>query len=219
MNGYDPLQKWEKWVATKFMAPPSLVERGRVVMLHCFLDDSGKDSAPSNPYVCMAGYLADLDALTGLIQKWLQLLVKHGISEIHMKDLIPISGQYKNLGWDIPKRDSVLDDFIQVIQETRLTGVGVALEMAAWRKLKKDNPNLNFGNVQQFCLQRILRLIIDRLHVAKRDDKIALVFDTDPEFGANRFNIFCALMGHDDRVRIPGEVARESAMMSPTIPI
>jgi hypothetical protein len=116
-----------------------------------------------------------------------------------MKDLIPVSGQYRNLGWDIPKRDSVLDDFIQVVRETRLTGVGVALETAAWRKLKKENPDLDFGNVQQFCLQRILRLIIDRLHAAKIDDKIALVFDTDPEFGANRFNIFCALMGHDER--------------------
>jgi hypothetical protein len=31
------------------------------------------------------------------------------------------------------------------------------------------------------------------------DDSLALVFDTDPEFGANRFNLFCTVMGHDKR--------------------
>jgi hypothetical protein len=168
-------------------------------MIHLFLDDSGKESQSTMPWVCMAGYLAEYDATVSLNQKWYQLLIKHGIRELHMKQLIPIVGQYQKLGWDAKKRDSVVGEFIQVINETRMVGAGVAVEMAAWRKRKKEHSDLNWGTAQQFCLERILSRVVEHLHNAGIDESIALVFDTDPEFGINRFNLFCALMGHDQR--------------------
>jgi Protein of unknown function (DUF3800) len=179
--------------------PAALSRRGYFLMLHLFLDDSGKESHQTNPWVCMAGYLADYETVNQLNGKWMQLLIKHGIGEIHMKQLIPISGQYKELGWDVPKRDAVVGEFIQAINETRMWGLGVAVEVEAWRKQKKKHPQLSWGTVQQFCLERLLRRTVDQLHAAGIDDTVALVFDTDPEFGPNRFNLFCALMGHDER--------------------
>ncbi len=91
-------------------------------MIHLFLDDSGKDGQQTNPWVCMAGYLADYDATVSLIGKWRQLLIAHGIREIHMKHLIPLTEPYKDLRWDSAKRDSVVNDFIQAINETRMAG-------------------------------------------------------------------------------------------------
>jgi hypothetical protein len=35
-------------------------QRDFVLFIHCFLDDSGKDSNPQNPYVIMAGYFAEM---------------------------------------------------------------------------------------------------------------------------------------------------------------
>jgi hypothetical protein len=168
-------------------------------MLHLFLDDSGKESQQTNPWVCMAGYLADDQTLLELYGKWLQLLVRHGISEIHMKHLIPIEGQYGKLGWDAAKRDAVIGEFIQAINETRMWGLGVAVEVAAWRRQKAAHPELNWRSIQQFCLERILRRAVNHLCKADINDTLALVFDTDPEFGTNRFGLFCALMGHDQR--------------------
>ena len=55
------------------------------------------------------------------------------------------------------------------------------------------------GTAQQFCLERILSRVIRQMSDAGMDDTLNLVFDTDPEFGPNRFNLFCALMGHDER--------------------
>jgi hypothetical protein len=91
-------------------------------MIHLFLDDSGKDGQQTNPWVCMAGYLADYDATVSLIGKWRQLLIAHGIREIQMKHLIPLTEPYKDLRWDSAKRDSVVNDFIQAINETRMAG-------------------------------------------------------------------------------------------------
>jgi hypothetical protein len=168
-------------------------------MLHLFMDDSGKESQQTNPWVCMAGYLADHQTLLELYGKWSQLLIRHGISEIHMKQLIPMTGQYQKLGWDTATRDSTVGELIKAINESKMSGLGVAVEVDAWSRQKKKHPKLSWGTIQQFCLERILRRTIDQLHAAKVDDTINLVFDTDPEFGSNRFNLFCALMGHDAR--------------------
>ena len=148
----------------------------------------------------MAGYLADHQTLLKLYGEWSQLLIRHRISEIHMKQLIPIVGQYEKLGWDIAKRDAVLDEFIEAINETRMWGLGVAVEVAAWRRQKARHPKLDWGTIQEFCLGRILRRTANHLDAAKIDDSLALVFDTDPEFGAGRFNMFSALMGHREEM-------------------
>jgi hypothetical protein len=44
--------------------PPAMSRRGFTLMIHLFLDDSGKESQSTNPWVCMAGYLANQEALT-----------------------------------------------------------------------------------------------------------------------------------------------------------
>jgi hypothetical protein len=168
-------------------------------MIHLFLDDSGKESQPQNPWVCMAGYLAAYKPLVELNGKWQQLTLRHGIQKIHMKQLIPMTGMYQHLGWDADKRDSVIQDFVRAINETRMSGMGVAVETAAWTKWKKQHPELAWGTIQQFCMERILSRVIGQMHDAGITKTLAVVFDTDPEFGPNRFGLFCALMGHDQR--------------------
>lgn len=183
------------------MVPPAMSRRGFTLMIHLFLDDSGKESQPQNPWVCMAGYLAGHESLIQLGERWRSLLIRQGIMEIHMKQLIPMTGMYANLGWDHAKRDAVVCDFVQAINESKMSGVGVAVETAAWRKQKKQHPHLSWGTVQQFCLERLLGRVVRQLQDAGMEDSLNLVFDTDPEFGTNRFGLFCALMGHDEKAR------------------
>src|ERR1700730_6317379 len=125
------------------------------------------------------------------------MLLKHGISGLHMRQLIPIEGEYKERGWDVPKRDEVISDFISAIKKANLTGIGIAIEMAYWRNLKKQYPDVKFGSAQEFCFQRILRKIVDRLHAAQLEGEVAILFDRDPEFAANRMNIFSSVLQHD----------------------
>lgn len=168
-------------------------------MIHLFLDDSGKESSPRMPWVCMAGYLADYEPYVGLLGKWRQLTLRHGIAALHMKDLIPLTGPYKGLGWDETKRDEVICDFISVINETRMFGVGVAVEMAAWQRVKAQFPMPGWRSVHLFCVERIMQRVITQLHAVGVDDTLNLIFDTDPEFGRDRFNLFCAMMANDKR--------------------
>lgn len=179
--------------------PPALELRGANIVLHLFLDDSGKESQQTNPFVCMAGYLADHDTLAALYGEWARLLLLHKISEIHMKRLIPITGQYAKLGWDVEKRDTVVAEFVAAINKTKMFGLGAVVEVAAWRRQKQKYPNLPWNTAHQFCLERMLSRTVLHLEDMGVSDTLALVFDTDPDFGVARFNTFCALMGHDPR--------------------
>jgi len=175
--------------------PPYKTRKWRLVMTGCF-DDSGKESEITNRFVCLAGYVAGDLNWTDFAQLWIHSLVKHNISCIHMKDLIPIQGEYKKLGWDVLKRNEVLTDFIDIIKDTDLIGVGVGVDANTWRTLPKELTR-EHGNAMEFCLQRVSRLIVDRLSKAAPRDLLSLIFDCDIEFASRRFNIFSWVREHN----------------------
>lgn len=169
-------------------------------MIECYFDDSGKESAQNEPYVCMAGYMADFSYWTLFFQQWRDLLIKHGISCIHMRDLIPLQGEYKRLGWDPQKRDKVLTDFIRIIKENQLIGFGIGVDANHWHSISED-VRRKYGNAQDFCFQRIMRMVIEKLKATKPEDVVSVTFDTDPEFARVRLNRFFEIWAHDNNAR------------------
>jgi hypothetical protein len=170
-------------------------------MIYGFFDDSGKENQSGNPYVVMAGYFGSLESWLELSRQWIDLLIKHGVSGIHMKVLIPISGEYKERGWDLPKRDAVMAEFLHVLHQAKMTGIGIAVDTEAWRAIKKEHPEYAswFGTAQEFCLQRIARRIADHLHHVAQEDQMTLVWDRDREFAVSRVKFYGGLIGHDPR--------------------
>jgi hypothetical protein len=170
-------------------------------MIYGFLDDSGKEGQETNPYVVMAGYIGSVDLWLELSRKWIDLLVKHGINAIHMKDLIPLTGEYKTRGWGIAKRDEVMSEFLDVLRQSNATGIGIAVDTEAWRAIKKEHPQYSsfFGTAQEFCMQRIIRRIVDRLHEIAQEDQVTIVWDRDHEFAVSRVKFYGNLIRHDPR--------------------
>jgi hypothetical protein len=118
-----------------------------------------------------------------------------------MKDLIPLQGEYKKLGWDAAKRDAVLKGFIQVIKATRLIGFGVGVDAQAWRDLRKLNQQLKLPDVQTFCFARTMRMVIEKIKAAVPRDFVAIHFDPDPLFGAARLRLFGEIWERDPTAR------------------
>ncbi|MFZ0802203.1 MAG: DUF3800 domain-containing protein [Terriglobales bacterium] len=169
-------------------------------MIHCFLDDSGKESDAGNRFVTMAGYLA-LDRYWMIFSEvWYNLLLKHGISWVHMRDLIPLQGEYAKLGWDTTKRDEVLADFIKAIKISELTGFGVGIDADAWREIPKQVTKKH-GNAQEFCFVRVLRQIVDRLKIAGPADHVSIHFDSDQHYTPARFKRFSEVKERDEVAR------------------
>ena len=157
-------------------------------MIRAYFDDSGSESLSSGTHVCLAGYLADDHYWVTFNRLWRHQLVRHGIGCVHMKDLIPLQGEYKSLGWDTTKRDQVIGDFIRVIQYSELIGFGVAVDAAAWREVRKKSPKS--ANAQMFCFSRLFRLVVERMKKSAPREWLNVHFDSNPEFGAQRLRLF-----------------------------
>ena len=157
-------------------------------MIRAYFDDSGSESLPSSTHVCLAGYLADDHYWITFNRLWRHQLARHGISCIHMKDLIPLQGEYRTLGWDTAKRDQVIRDFVGVIRYSELIGFGVAVDAVAWREARKRSPK-SF-NAQMFCFARLFRLVVERMKKSAPREWLNVHFDSNPEFGAQRLKLF-----------------------------
>jgi len=102
------------------------------IVIAGFFDDSGKESETTNPYVCIAGYAASGRTWNYFNELWAEALFRNDISWIHMKDLMPMQGEYKQLKWDIKKRNEVLSEFTNIIKATALE------RMDCGKQLKKQ---------------------------------------------------------------------------------
>jgi Protein of unknown function (DUF3800) len=156
-------------------------------VFHCYFDDSGKESEPTNRFVVIAGYLAVDIVWDRLEHVWSHLLIKHGLSHVHMKDILGVA---KAKGWDIPKLNSVLADFIRAIKAAPgLIGFGVAVDADEWRKLSPERRK-RFGDAQEFACSRIVRRVRDRLIEAGHErELLGIFFDQDFEFARRRITL------------------------------
>ncbi len=162
-------------------------------MIECFFDDSGKECDTAFP--CLAGYLAHNSYWFEFNTKWQHLLLRHGLPYLHMKEFVSFA---RAKGWNGQKRNEVILEFIEVIKQARLIGFGVAIDSAAWRALSSKRRRA-FGSGQEFCFQRVIRRIVDRLEEADERDDVVIVFDRDMEFAKPRLTLFEHILKGDPR--------------------
>jgi hypothetical protein len=166
-------------------------------VIECFFDDSGKENEPSNRFVCVAGYIAHETFWWQFNAAWKHLLLRHGLPYVHLRVFLNMSDQKH---WNRTKRDSVLEEFVSAIKVHRLIGFGVAVDVEAWKKIPKERRLKFSGSVQEFCVMRILRRIIDRLDESRDPDPISVIFDRDFEYARPRLKLLEYVHKHDPRV-------------------
>lgn len=72
-------------------------QREWILVMDFFFDDSGKETWEQEEYVCIAGYLGFETFVDLYVNLLINLLLRHNISCIHMRDLIYLQGEYKKL--------------------------------------------------------------------------------------------------------------------------
>ncbi len=167
------------------------------LVITCFFDDSGQEGQADHRHVVLAGYIGNHDSWWLFQQRWEHLLMVHGIPEIHMKNWLSTAAAK---GWSTVKRNTVLLDFIEVINGCRLIGLGAAVDANVWRNLPEARRK-KFGDAQEFCFQRIVRRTIDRLEQVESREDISLIFDQDFTIAGRRLNLFKHIYKGDSRVR------------------
>jgi len=162
-----------------------------------YFDDSGKWK--DSDYVCLAGYLSDESGWNGFCADWRALLDKHGIPSVHVKDLLPMQGPYRDLGWTLTKRDEVYNEFVSVIRKHVLVGFGMAVDARYWRAMKPEARKL-LGDPFMACFQRLMRRITDRLEAAGSQDPMPITFDDCSDYSQKCYSAWSALRKRDPRM-------------------
>jgi hypothetical protein len=138
-----------------------------------FFDDSGKWH--DRDFVCLCGYLSDENNWNRLIAQWLPLLKKHELSSIHMANFYTTA---KGKGWDQARIDSVLSEFAAVIRENVMVGFAVGMDAAHYRALPKEFKH-GISTPDIACLQRMLKLIRNKLVSVNYNGKICVTIDEE----------------------------------------
>ena len=175
----------------------SLARSEYTFVISCFFDDSGTESQKDHRHVVLAGYIGPDETWGQFFHSWRHLLLRHGIPAVHMKSWLKTA---KEKEWSTAQRNDVLAEFIELIQKSKLIGFGVGVDADFWRALPADRRKA-FGSAQEFCCQRILRLVIDRIDASNLNDDISLIFDQDFEFARPRLRLLEHLYKTDPRIR------------------
>ena len=159
-------------------------------MLWAYFDESGKFQ--NTDFVCIAGYVSDDPGWESFTKLWGEMLRRHGVSAVHMKDLVALQGEYKDLGWTHTEKDKLIDEAISLIKAKALAGFGVAVNTKYWRSMSPE-ARKRIGDPHMLCFQRIIKLVIKNLTKAGITYPIAAIFDDSEEYGVRCYRMMSQL--------------------------
>jgi hypothetical protein len=140
---------------------------------YAFFDDAGKWQ--DRDFICLSGFLSDGERWQNFTDQWSQFLDEKGMTRLHMSEFYA-GAQQK--GWSDAKCLEVLLRLASIAREHILIGFSVGLDAKHYRSLPKSRtagvPKPNVA-----CLQRVLRLIRDRLHKERYESRITFTLDEE----------------------------------------
>jgi hypothetical protein len=140
--------------------PPTLLAGRWVLVLVCYLDDSGKD--PQNRVSTVAGYLARDTSWKAFETEVEPLFKDRGVSILHTKDLEDTDGEFK--GWKVLKKQSFVAGISSTLSKHSMLGVSMSCVKDTYdrraREMKKSGARKRVNRPYTFCFNAILDWIL-----------------------------------------------------------
>lgn len=153
--------------------PGSRRKTGSTIFVHVFADDS--DSFGATGFICLAGYIATDERWLAFQDVWEDTLNRHGLTHIHTSDFLAGQGPYASLGWDYPKRLSVLQEFMNIIREHVECGVFSAFNAGEYREIMKQYKKKM--SAEMWLFRRIIKRSFEHMVETKSKETIQFWFD------------------------------------------
>ena len=138
-----------------------------------FFDEGGKWQ--DKDFICLCGYLSTELGWERFIADWRRLTTEHQISSVHMTTFYT---QAKDKGWDDNKTESVLQEFCGVVRRNIIVGFAVGIDTRHYWALPKTVKD-GIPKPDTACLQRLLRMIRDRLTREGYNGRISVTLDEE----------------------------------------
>ncbi len=166
------------------LVPRSLLAGRCIVVLVCYLDDSGKD--PQNPITCIAGYAASDEIWKSFESDAEPVFQKYiGSEPLHAKDMYHGEGLYE--GWSVIKKQSFIAQVCLKLYPARPFGVSFSVRKAPYAARAKEalQRGLRKRTVTPytFCMEAILNWLLLDVEWGKlaHEKGLALILESGNE--------------------------------------
>jgi hypothetical protein len=159
----------------------SLLAGRWIVVLVCYLDDSGKD--PQNRITTVAGYIAKDDqweAFEVAVEPW---FTEPGVKILHAKDLHNTDGEF--VGWSVLTKQAFVSRICQAMSPHLLMGMSMSAVKAIYRDRAAERTAARKRTVTPytFCFNVIIDWILRDIRIGRlaHAEGVALILECGHE--------------------------------------
>ena len=163
MLGHNPDTRPLRWSLVMSVSPYAP---------YVFCDESGKWQ--DRDFICLCGYLSTEDNWNRFQKDWQVLCSRFNLNGLH---LCSYYDEASAKGWTAPHATEVLQEFGKVIRDNILVGFAIGLDAKYYRSLPRDQREA--FDPPTACLQRLLRLIRNRLDRERYQGRISITLDEE----------------------------------------
>lgn len=173
-----------------------------------FVDESGHFSNTDS--ISLAGFVSDDESWNSFCIEWKSLLLKHGLPAIHMKEIMSSKGKSPAANWEMPRKLSMLSEFIFVIRKYVQAGFGIGMDAVHYRSVvaeiteaaKTMGVRAKPFEAKRFCVARFVRTLMQyydevELQQGGMPEPINLTFDDDEAYAMQCYSLICKIKARD----------------------
>jgi hypothetical protein len=162
-----------------------------VVVLVCYLDDSGKD--PQNRITTIAGY-AGTDTQWQLFETEAEpIFAEYGVKILHAKDLHHTHGEFQ--GWSVLKKQTFVAKLCRVLSEHALLGMSMSALKTTYKTRAAESDRKRTATPYTFCSNVIVDWVLRDIRTGRtaHAEGVAFILELGHENNAEAEQNFYAV--------------------------
>lgn len=164
------------------LVPASLLARGWVLVLVCYLDDSGKD--PQNRVTTVAGYVANAASWKAFEAQVEPIFQKSKVNVLHAKEMEATDGEFK--GWRVLQKQAFVANVCRTLSDHSLLGVSLSVVKDTYKQRAKESVRKRTVTPYSFAFNVILDWLLRDIRTGRAvwSDGLALILECGHENNA-----------------------------------
>jgi hypothetical protein len=145
------------------LVPPYLLAGKWIIVLVCYLDDSGKDL--QNSITTLAGFAATDKQWEAFEIEVEPIFTSYKVGVLHTKDLHHTDGEFD--GWKILKKQSFVAEIANIIGKHIPVGYSFSVLKANYRPHSDERASQRTATPYAFCFNNIIEWVLRDVRVGK----------------------------------------------------
>jgi Protein of unknown function (DUF3800) len=170
------------------LVPRSLLARKWVIVLVCYLDDSGKD--PQNPITTLAGYVAKDTAWDAFEADAEPIFEDCGVKVLHTRDLENTHGEFKC--WRKLQKQAFVSRLSTALSRHAIMGMSVSAAKSVYKQRADESGRKRTITPYAWCFNLIVQWLLTDIRVGRltHSEGVAFILETGHENNPEAEQVF-----------------------------